>query len=98
MKYNEAKGHINPQDYHSQDLELTQRIAFANDYILEVNDRRCVATPGFKLELLKFRKQEGGKQRVSLNFKLYKDGIHPSYLLARRWIKRIVARMFADCL
>ena len=98
VKYNEAKGHINPQDYHSQDLELTQRIAYANDYLREVNDRRCVAPPRFKLDLLKFRKQEGGKQRVSLNFKLYKDGIHPSYLSARCWMKRIVARMLADCL
>ena len=98
VKYNEAKGHINPQEYHSQDLELTQRIAYANDYIREVNDRRCVASPRFKLYLLKFRKQEGGKQRVSLNFKFYKVGIHPSYLLARCWMKRIVARMLADCL
>ena len=97
VKYNEAKGHINPQDYHSQDLELTQRIAFANDYTREVNDRRCVASPRFKLDL-KFRKQELGKQSVSLNFKSYKDGIHPSYLLAKCWMKRIVARMLADCL
>ena len=45
VKYNEGKGHINSQDYHSQDLEFAQRIAFINDYIRGVNDRRCVASP-----------------------------------------------------
>lgn len=97
VAWNSAKGHKDPDSFHLQDLKLTRTISLVNELIREVNDRNNVASPNFKLDLLKYRKSKGGKQRKSLNFKNYKDGVHPTSLLARCWMKRIVARILTDC-
>ena len=74
-----------------------------NEYIRSVNERSSesrktpLSSPRYKLDLLKFRKEKGGKQRVSINFSNYKDGIHPTCLLARCLMKRIVTQVLIDC-
>ena len=101
--WNRAKGHRDPKNFHSQDFILLERIALVNEYIRSVNERSSesrktpLSSPRFKLDLLKFRKEKGGKQRVSINFSNYKDGIHPTCLLARCWMKRIVTQVLIDC-
>lgn len=95
--WNKSKGHRDPDCFLSQDLSLYESISLVNEYIRIVNERTCVTSPRFKLDLLKFRKTKGDNQRVSLNFKNYKDGIHPTVLLARCWMKRLVAQILTDC-
>lgn len=101
--WNKAKGHRDPKNFHSQDFILLERIALVNEYIRIVNEKSSenrdlpLSSPRFKLDLLKFRKEKGGKQRKTLNFSNYKDGIHPTCLLARCWMKRIVAQILTDC-
>lgn len=95
--WNRAKRCSDLQLSRSQDFILLERIALVNEYIRIVNERSLVTSPRFRLDLLKFRKEKGGKQRVSLNFSNYKDGIHPTCLLARCWMKRIVAQILTDC-
>lgn len=94
--WNNSKGHRDPNSFHSQDLVLCERISVVNDYIRLVNESTGVTSPRFKLDLLKFRKK-GNKQRVTVNYSNYKDGIHPTELLARCWLKRIVAQILTDC-
>lgn len=99
--WNNSKGHSNPQSFHSQDLALLERVFLVNEYIRSVNERDekfPVTSPRFKLDLLRFRKSKGNKShRVSYNFSVYKDGIHPGYLLARCWMKRLVSQILTDC-
>lgn len=101
--WNKAKGHRDPKFFHSQDFILLERIALVNEYIRSVNERSSehrktpLSSPRFKLDLIKFRKEKGGKQRRSLNFSNYRDGIHPTCLLARCWMKHIVAQILIDC-
>lgn len=98
-EWNHSKGFHNPQLFHSQDLILLERVSLVNEYIRLVNENTFVTSPRFKLDLLRFRKAKGDKShRASLNFSTYKDGIHPGYLLARCWMKRLVQQIFKDCL
>lgn len=98
--WNRSKGHCRPADFHENDLILTERIALANDYIQEVNEKAGALSPKFKFDLVRNRKsnRKTPYKRVCLNFGSYKDGIHPDILLARCWMKRIIARVFKDCL
>lgn len=97
VTWNEIKGVKNPESYHKQDLDLTRRVRLVNLYIQSVNDYLNVKSPRFTLDLLKFRKVKGKNQRRTLNFSNYKDGVHPSPLLARCWMKRIIAIILTDC-
>lgn len=98
--WNACKGHKNPYSFHSQDLVLSERISIVNEYIRSVNEYSGVTSPKFRLDLLRYRKanRENSFKRTSLNFSNYNDGIHPNNLLARCWMKRIVAQIFRDCL
>jgi len=99
QEWNKSRGHLNPQECIQQDLILYERISILNEYIRCINSTAGVSSPRYKLDLLRYRKPKGEtNQRVSLNFRFYRDGIHPDYYLARCWMKRLVARVFCDCL
>lgn len=91
-QWNKTKGHPNFSQFIEQDQELHKRIKKVNEHIISVNARLGVSSPRFTSDLLKYR---GGrkekKTRITYNFKLYKDGIHPTPLLARCWLKRILS-------
>lgn len=96
--YYKSKGHRDPTLFRSQDIILKERIALVNEYIKEVNQLTSVVSPRFKLDLMRFHKLNGeDHKRVSTSFSTYKDGVHPKPTLARYWTKRIVTRIFADC-
>lgn len=65
-----------------------------NDYIRTVYSVCLVTGPRFKLDLLKYRKEKGRCQRVSYNFQLHVDDIHPRSMLARVWLKRLIELIF----
>lgn len=98
--WNTCKGHPEPYSFHPHDLVLTERISIINEYIRLVNGYSDVSSPKFRLDLVRYRKakRDTTYKRTSLNFSLYNDGIHPNRLLARCWMKRIVAQIFKDCL
>lgn len=98
QEWNRCKGHKEYVNFLSQDLALSERIAVINQYISDLNTKWGVSSPRFKLDLLRYRKEKGEVQRVSLNFKLYKDGIHPDRLLARCWMKRLLSKILVDCI
>lgn len=96
--WNKSRGHRDPFSFQSQDLILHQRICLINDYIRGINHSKDVVSPRFNLDLHRYRKSSGSNQgRTSINFSNYKDGVHPKPLLARCWMKRIVLRIFTDC-
>lgn len=90
VEWNRAKGHSNPQIFKEKDKTLNETIGILKDYIKNVNSVCLVTGPRFKLDLLKYRKEKGKCQRVSYNFQLYVDDIHPCSMLARVWLKRLI--------
>ena len=75
----------NPESCHENDLILTERIGILNDHIGDVNRESGFNTPRFKKDLIKYRKCKGHKQRSSLNFSGYIDGLYPDNKLARTY-------------
>lgn len=94
LEWNKYQGHLDCDIYREQDFILNNRISAINEYIIEVNNKATVSSPRFKLDLIKYRKsKEKDNHRKALNFKLYKDGIHPIPVLARCWMKRILLKV-----
>ncbi|PJE78473.1 hypothetical protein CI610_02586 [invertebrate metagenome] len=92
--WNAYKGHANPESYNQQDVILENRIEILNSYIKDINCRLGVHSLNFRCDLLQYKR--AGRKPV-INYSLYKDGIHPSPVLARFWMKRLVAKAFVDC-
>ena len=95
--YNKHLHCPNPESFHENDLILTERIEILNDHIRDVNRESGFNTPRFKKDLIKYRKGKGHKQRSSLNFSGYIDGLHPDSKLARTWMTKIVIHMLNAC-
>lgn len=93
--WNSYKGHHSPESFEEQDKILEGRINLLNNYIKEVDAQSDVKSLNFKADLLKY--QRVGRKPV-INFKLFKDGVHPDRVLARVWMKRLVTKVFHDCL
>lgn len=74
-----------------QDFELHSRILHINSHIEKLNEEVGVTSPRFAVDLLNYRKGRNQNNRVSYNFGLYIDGIHPIPLLAKYWLKRIIS-------
>lgn len=96
QNWNLVKGHPDPGVFKADDVALGHRIALVNEYISCVNEKHNVLSIKFKLDLLKVRKGKHSK-RISVHFADLKDGIHPTPLLARYWMKRLITRIFIDC-
>lgn len=96
--YNKYLGNENFASFRENDLRLTDRITLINDFIQEVNKSNGFRSPNFKKDLQNNRKSHGDiGSRSSLNFSLYKDGIHPDPDLAYCWMKKIITQIFIDC-
>lgn len=91
VEWNRVKGHPNSQEFLEQDLVLDERLQSLNEYFHAVNRRLGVKSPCFRVDVLRYWKSKSqSKARVSVNFGLYKDGIHPGTLLARCWLKKFL--------
>lgn len=98
--WNSSRGHRDPSTFCTNDKILNERIILVNDYIKAVNENRThpVHSPRFNLDLKRYRKAKGDKHsKSSLTFANYKDGIHPTPLLSRVWLKRIILLILKDC-
>ena len=97
VEWNRYKGHPSPSDFQAHDILLDRRVILINEVIKQVNDLKSFSSPRFRLDVQRYRKQQGGNQRRSINFNLFKDGIHPSPTLARCWMKRLVSKIIDFC-
>ena len=97
VEWNKYKGHPTPLDYKAQDILLDHRIILVNEFIRQVNEVRGFSSPRFRLNVTRYRKAQGGSQRRSITFNLFKDGIHPGEILARCWMKNLVSKFIYFC-
>lgn len=87
IAWNECKGHPNPRSFLHDQSQLSRHIDALNSRINTLNHQTGILN--FKRDLVKTTKRKTSHAYYNLNFKLYKDGIHPSRLLAELWIKKI---------
>ena len=95
--WNKNKGHRNPEVYAQSDKRLTEIVDSVNSFIDHLNQVNYTYSPKLNVDLQRGRKRRGGKQRQSLNFKLFLDGIHPDKKLAKSWLTSIKRKINKDC-
>lgn len=100
--WNKGKQHKTPEDFISQDSELSDQVIQLNNKIKEINTNINSHTPKFSNDLQVKSKYKKGTHRVEAernhyNFGLYADGIHPGNLLALTWLKKITIQAQSDC-
>lgn len=89
VTWNRLKG-VQGELYKQQDTILNHRIGCINDFIRQVNNQNNVVAPRLKSDIIRYRKRQGQREhRITVNLNLLKDGIHPSPLLAKCWVKKI---------
>lgn len=94
QRWNDYKGHANSESFAQHDIVLERRVEYLNNYIKEVNSKSGVNSLNFRCDLLQYKR---AGRKPSINYSLYKDGIHPNPVLARFWMKRLVTKVFSDC-
>lgn len=97
-KWNNMKGHPNPEIFKADDKSLSDDISTINNFIDELNEVTGGLSPKFNQDLVRSRKAKNRKGRYSLNFNLLTDGIHPSSRLAKSWLKSLCRVIARDCL
>ena len=95
--WNKNKGHPNVEIFKKDDKELTELIRKVNCYIDNANNDINSYSPRLNADIERSRKRKNGKQRYSLRFSLFIDGIHPDKKLARSWLTSIKRRINIDC-
>jgi len=96
VKWNTSKGHRSPSDFIEQDKLLQYRLALVNEYIQQVNYRNSVASPNFRRAVLRCHSSKRGR-RYTTNFGLYTDGVHPSPLLTKYWLRSVLTAVERYC-
>lgn len=79
---------------------LEQQITKINESIRYLNETLGSRSPNFSLHLQNRRQRSRGSKQPTekyYNYNLYSDGLHPSRLLARTWLKEIEDQIQSDC-
>lgn len=96
-RWNSFKGDNNSESYKADDQFLTSQIDKLNDYVQDLNTSLTSYSPKLNQDLVRSRKGSRKRQRYSLNFNLFKDGIHPDRPLAKSWFTSINKKIRKDC-
>ena len=95
-RWNRAKGHPDPKQFHQDDKRLTSYVESVNLFIDKINAEMGTYSPKLNEDLRRSRKGKNKKQRYSWNFNLYSDGIHPKTKLAKSCLKSIARKVRRD--
>jgi len=102
VTYNTKLGHSNPSKFTNQDTDLINAVLDLNHKIGQINRQLGTRSPNFNRNLYsntKHRSQDRSHldTRIAYNLNLYTDGIHPSPLLARVWLRKLAQQMKFEC-
>ena len=98
-RYNQDRGHPNPDEFINQDATLLEIIQVLNEKIRDLNRELGWSenvSPRFTIDL-EARKKRNKKYVKYYNYSLFADGLHPSEILATVWFKRIEERVYNLC-
>ena len=96
QNWNLIKGQRSSPEFVGQDKILRHRIALVNEYIGQVNFANSVSSPNFKSAVVRSHNSKRGR-RYSTNYNLYSDGVHPTPLLARHWLRSFLTAVKTYC-
>lgn len=97
QRWNETKGHRDPNTFREQDTLLNTQVEGINALAREFNNKCGTSSPKFSADLLGSKKRKGEETSYRYNYKLYKDGIHPNPSLAQVWMRKIEWTVFHQC-
>ena len=95
--------HKEPSKFREQDSDLSSRIRNLNSRIKQLNRVANQKAPDFNQDIYKTSKIRTGNRLgpptpvIKFKFSLYYDGIHPTYHLARVWLRKLEFQIFEDC-
>jgi hypothetical protein len=95
-KWNQSRGHKDPETFEEQDKSLQEQIYNLNKEIRTLNNTLGTHSPQFSSDLHINRKVKS-KTINYYNFNLYADGIHPDTLLSKAWLRKIAEQVKRDC-
>lgn len=97
--WNKYQGHKFSEQFQNDDLKLEEQINTVNSFIRETNLILRKHSPKFSCDLQNSRKcRQMRNSRFTYKFNaFYLDGIHPTSLLSKLWLLRIVALIVVDC-
>ena len=100
VRWNTTRGHRQPEVFATQDNTLHGQIEAINQVIHTLNREQGVRSPLLTVHFRARKKVKRGKNKPTkdiINFNLLSDGMHPSPLLAKVWLKEISMRISVDC-
>ena len=83
-KYNQFRGGRS-ENQGAQDSEVIRQITKLNQSILEINSELGRNTLKFNCDLVISRR----RGKISYNYSLLQDGLHPGYLLSQKWLRKL---------
>jgi len=95
--WNEYYGHENPESFIENDVTLKTSVDVVNGVFEQTNERLRYRAPKFNLDIERTNKAKNKTTRHSINWGLFKDGIHPDQLLAKVWLRSICREILKDC-
>lgn len=96
--WNRHKGHANPEVCNDKTDELCRKLDLLNEGIREVNLQLSVRSPKLSLDMITSRKSNKSHTTNKVSYNLLTDGVHPSPLLCKYWLKKLVLDvMLKEC-
>ena len=83
-KYNQFRSGSRTE-YKAEDIEVIRQINILNEAIVELNSELSRNTLKFNCDLVVSRRG----RRVTYNYSLLSDGLHPGYLLSQKWLRKL---------
>jgi len=96
-QWNEFYGHENPNSFKDDDIRLKRAIDVINGVIRSINTRTGGHSPKFNLDIERPNKNKGQPIRFRINWKLFKDGVHPGRTLAKVWLRNVCKEVIYQC-
>ena len=102
VTYNSHRGHPDPQKFVTQDSSLLESIHNLNQKSQELNKELGTISPSFNRSLYsntkhKTQNRQATETRYQYSLHFYTDGLHPTPLLSRVWLKKLAVQIKHDC-
>ena len=97
-KHNRTAGSLTDASVaHGEDLRITEQVLEINKIIREISKQNNAQTVGLTRFISKSRGKKGGKNRYSVSFDLYDDGVHPNQKLSNVFTKALQEDILKEC-
>lgn len=99
--WNQKQHHPDINQFRNQDSILARNINSLNQKIRELNNNLGVHSPSLTVDIShrqdKTTKNRHHREADKYNYSFYLDGIHPTVILSRVWLKKLGRQMQRDC-